>query len=588
VGCRAAVWLYAAAGVLLFTVSACAQTPVILISIDTLRADHLSAYGYTKAHTPAMDSFAHQGTVFESIDSQLPLTLPSHTVLFTSTYPFESRIEENDQHVPQGVVTLASVLRSRGYKTAAFVGSVLMDRHQGLDQGFDFYDSPFSVSYSGEPRNPFNIGVRRDGALVLRAARQWLSENRNQPVFAFLHFFDLHAPYTHASSADGLPNTAGYDAEIAYIDRLLGQFQQFLQQSGWWDRALVVLLSDHGESLGEHGETSHGYFMYQSTLHVPLIFHWPAGARNYPARASQPGGLIDVAPSILAFLKLPVPSSFEGANLLAGNDPRRAVYGESVYTRDAFHWAPLRGIRAGGFQYIDAPEPELYDLEHDPGEHHNAVRENAAMAQTLRGQLAALMAQHTPRRPAPLSDSSPQSRRALESLGYVGHGSKTGDTSADPKERLAEYNLYEKALSAMYSGREPDAVAAFRQVLVRDPHNSLARYYLGDAFLRERQPDSAIREWTNALKFDPEYTPAAEALGAWWMGKEDYPKARAAFQKALAAAPDDFTALLEIGIAEEHLGLLADALAHLKSACKLAPDSVQCGRELQAVQQKMK
>ncbi|HUI42483.1 MAG TPA: sulfatase-like hydrolase/transferase, partial [Terriglobia bacterium] len=202
---------------------------MILISIDTLRADHLGVYGYRRINTPNIDAFARQGTVFEAIDSQIPLTLPSHTSLFTSTYPFENGVEENDQHVPAGAVTLASVLRSHGYKTAAFIGSVLMDHRQGIDQGFDFYDSPFR-GLSEESGNPFAVGVRRDGALVLRAARQWLGESRNQPVFAFVHLFDLHAPYAQAPSPEGLPDPAGYDVQIAYIDRLLGQFQHALME----------------------------------------------------------------------------------------------------------------------------------------------------------------------------------------------------------------------------------------------------------------------------------------------------------------------------------------------------------------------
>lgn len=572
-------------------IPAYAQTPVILISIDTLRADHLGVYGYRKIATPNIDAFARHGTIFEAIESQIPLTLPSHTTLFTSAYPFEHGVEENDQRVSAGVVTLASVLRSHGYKTAAFVGSVLMDRSLGLDQGFDFYDSPFR-GLSEESRNPYAVGVRRDGALVLRAARQWLGENRNQPVFAFVHLYDLHAPYSQAPSRGGLPNAAGYDAQLAYVDRLLGQFQQALMQGGWWERSLVVVLSDHGESLGDHGESSHGYFIYQSTLLAPLIVHWPDGVSGYEERAGQPGGLIDVAPTILDFLKLPAPATFHGASLLAAahtaKDDGRAVYSESMYPHDAFRWAPLRGIRVGVFQYIDAPKPELYYLPGDPGELHNVIGENAEMARTLRGRLGSLLVQYAARRPSSSGDASPQSRRTLESLGYVGRGPDGAGSGADPKDRLAEYNLYEKALASMYSGNPSAAVADFRQLLARDPHNSLARYYLGDAYVRSRQPESAIREWTDALQFDPTYVPVAEALGALWIGRQDYAKARAAFQKALAMAPGDSVALLGLGTAEEHLGLLPDALQHLESACKTMPDSASCSRELQAVKEKMK
>jgi choline-sulfatase len=579
------------AGLCLAAGLAYAQTPVILISIDTLRADHLGLYGYRQSQTPNIDAFARQGTVFEAIDSQVPLTLPSHTTLFTSRYPFATRVEENDGRVPAGAVTLAGVLRSHGYKTAGFAGSVLMDKSQGIDQGFDYYDSPFR-GLSEVSQNPFAVGIRRDGALVMRAARQWLAENHGQPVFAFLHLFDLHAPYAHGPAGEGTPNAAGYDAEIAYVDRLLGQFQQALAQGGWWDRSVVVLLSDHGESLGDHGETSHGYFMYQSTLRVPLIIHWPTGTSGYPARSAQPGGLIDVAPTILDFLKVAAPPNFEGTSLLAATranrDDGRGVYSESMYPGDAFHWAPLRGIRVGSWQYIDAPKAELYDLARDPGELHNAIGQNAAMARTLHERLDALMAQQAPKTPAHPSNPSPQTRRALESLGYVSHGSQAAGSGADPKDRLAEYNLYEKALAAMYSGKQPAAIAAFRQILGTDPSNSLARYYLGDAYLRAHQPDDAIREWSSALEHDPQYVPAAEALAAWWMGREDYPKAVAAFQKALAAAPDDYVALLGLGRAEEHLGKPADALRHVESACKIAPESVPCKRELEAIKAKLK
>ena len=576
------------AGLWLTATIAAAQTPVILISIDTLRADHLGIYGYRRIATPNLDAFAQQGTVFDAIDCQAPLTLPSHTALFTSTLPLANHVEENDGHVPAGTVTLAGVLRSHGYQTAAFIGSALLDRHLGLDQGFDFYDSPFG-SAGEAPRNPLTAGVRRDGALVVRAARQWLGENHGQPVFAFLHFFDLHAPYSHAESASGLPDTAGYDTEIEYVDRLMGQLHQALVAGGWWGRSLVIVLSDHGESLGDHGETSHGYFVYQSTLHTPLIMHWPAGTAVYPARAAQPSGLVDVAPTILDFLKLPVPAQFTGASLLAaarsGKEDGRAVVSESVYPRDAFHWAPLRSIRSGSWQYIGAPRPELYDLARDPGERHNLASEDAAMAEKMRTRLGEILARDTVGRSA--AGISPERRRILESLGYVaGSAGSTATHASDPKDKLPEYNLFEKALAAMYAGRHQEAIAGFRRLLAGDAHNSMARYYLGDACLRAGQFASALREWESDLRLDPEYVPAAEALGAWWMGREDYAKARGYFQKALAAAPRDSTALVEEGIAEEKLGLFHEALEHLEDGCRLAPDLPQCGRELEAVKEK--
>ncbi len=316
-------------GFVLFSAACAAQTPVVVISIDTLRGDHIGP------HTPNIQSFASQGTLFSSAETHIPLTLPSHTALFTSTYPFANGVEENARSVPSGAVTLASVLRDRGYKTAAFIGSIFLERQLGLDKGFDTYDSPFdfrafsklsgAMLFGGKGFTPYSVRERRPGALVLRAANQWLDAHRGQPVFVFVHLFDMHQPYRAPS----------YDAQLAEVDQLMGGFQQALKKGGWWDRSLVVFVSDHGEGLGDHGESDHGYFVYESTLHVPLIFHWPQGSGRLPARVESPVGLIDVAPSILDFLKIPLPAAFKGRSVLDGSSRPRAC---------------MRGIVSGGLR----------------------------------------------------------------------------------------------------------------------------------------------------------------------------------------------------------------------------------------------
>src|SRR3984957_4752008 len=482
-------------------------TPVILISIDTLRADHLSAYGYRRIRTPHIDSFAQQGTLFTSIEAQVPLTLPSHTSLFTSTYPFENQIEENAERVPAGAVTLASVLRSQGYKTAAFIGSVFLESEMGLGQGFEVYDSPFhfeafspisgSMFFGGMGRNPFSVRDRRDGALVLGAARRWLAANRGQPAFVFVHLFDLHKPYIRP----------GYDGELVYADQLLGVFQQALIDGGWWQRALVVLLSDHGESLGDHGEDSHGYFIYESTLHVPLMIHWPAGAPDHVARDSQPGGLMDVAPSILDYLHIPAPPSFEVRSLLASNGAR-PVYSESVYAHDAFGWAPLRGLREGAYKYIEAPRPELYNLAADPRELTNLFAKGSAKALAMGGDLRKLLAARAPRQPVSPATVSPRTRALLASLGYLSGGPRAANSGADPKDRLPEYRLYENAQIALYNRRLDQAAAILPQLLAGAPHNPLARRDLGGTYVEQRL----------------------------------YAKARASFEQVVAAAPGGYLA----------------------------------------------
>jgi choline-sulfatase len=326
--------------------------------------------------------------------------------------------------------------------------------------------------------------VRRDGALVLRAAAQWLTAHKGQPVFVFIHLFDLHAPYRLGQGpGSALPEAAGYDAEIRYVDQILGRFEQTLMQTGWWQRSLLVLLADHGESLEDHGETSHGYFSYQSTLHVPLIVHWPESAPAYPARSTQPGGLIDVAPTILDALRVPAPASFVGTSLMKFDDlPAHAVYSESVYTRDQFGWAALRALRIGPFKFIDAPRAELYELEKDPRELSNVLRANAAEATMLRTELAKLLIRYAPAANAPKLDTSSGTRTTLESLGYLSRaprGKPIGE-GPDPKDRIAEYQLFEKSLDAFYAHRLDAAIAGMRRVLAKDPKNQPAAQSLAE------------------------------------------------------------------------------------------------------------
>jgi arylsulfatase A-like enzyme len=551
--------LQACAAFFLVAASAAAQQPpVILISIDTLRADHLSAYGYRPVHTPNIDAFAQKGTLFEHADSQIPLTLPSHLSLFTSTYPFTSQIEENAERVPASVVTLATVLHSHGYQTAGFVGCVFLEREIGFDQGFDFYDSPFHFEVlsplsgsmlAGTRQNQYTMRDRRDGALVTAAAARWLAAHRDQPVFVFVHLFDMHKPYHVPGSFHTTPGASGYDAELEYVDHLMGSFQQTLAAQGWWDRSLVVLLADHGESLGEHAEDSHGTFIYQATLQVPLIFHWPASTPGQPARISQPAGLIDVAPTILDFLHVPAPPSFAGRSL-TGALPH-AVYAESLHTHDAFGWAPLRSLRDGDIKYIEAPTPELYDLRNDPHELRNLARVTPAKVLDMKGQLAELLARYAPARPIPARGSSPQTQAQLRSLGYLAPGSRPVLASGgpDPKDRMTEFRLYETAQAALYQGRIVEASGMLLQVLARDPNNTLARRDLGGCYVERKM-------WAQA---------------------------RSAFERVLERAPEDYVTHFELGIAEEHLGLLKEAKEHLETACRIAPEAEQCRHELETL-----
>ena len=535
--------------------AAAPRTPVILISIDTLRADHLSAYGYRSLKTPHLDAFAEHGTLWLHADSQVPLTGPSHACLLTSTYPFENRIEENAEKVPAGVATLATVLRGQGYATAAFVSSVFLEKEMGFDQGFDFYDSPFhytvlsalsgSMFLGDVTQNPNAGADRRVGALTIRAAEQWLEAHRDQAAFAFIHLYDLHKPDRLPPGFNPSPGVTGYDARLEYEDHVLGSFRAFLEKAGWWKRSIVVLLADHGESLGDHGEANHGYFIYESTLAVPLIMHWPDGAPSMPAEMNRPAGLIDVAPTILDFLHVAAPASFEGRSLLnpATDHP---MYAESLHSHDSFGWAPLRSVRSGSLKYVEAPHPELYDLTADPGEQRNLFTREPGEAKQLRAQLARLIARYPARGSAPAMAMPESTRALLGSLGYVAPGPRARSTGAepDPKDRLPEFRQYEDAMIDAYEGRLSRTIAKLRAIVAADPKNTLAR----------------------------------RDLGAFYLERHQYASARAELERVAAVASDDYMTQYELGIADERVGLLPQALDHLQVASRLAPDAPQCQR----------
>jgi choline-sulfatase len=451
------------------------KPPVILISIDTLRADHLSAYGYTRIRTPNIDAIGDGGTTYERIESQIPFTLPSHTVLMTSAYPFENQVESNDVRVPTGTVTLASVLRANGYRTAAFVGSMILRRDAGLDQGFEVYDTPPGTP-AGQQPDMYFTGLRRDAALVTTAAQDWMDRNRAAPLFAFIHLYDLHTPYTPPTAPGLEPATAGYDLELAHVDEVLGQLQKTLRADGLWDRALVVLLADHGESLGDHGEAGHGYFIYDSTVHVPLIIHWPAAGPS-ARRSREPGGLIDVAPTILDFLHISAPPSFRGVSLLAQHE--RTAYGESPFAKGA-GGVPLRSLVAGQYKYIDASEAELYDLLKDPGELVNVLAAHPEEALSMRARIDALTAPyaHAPRWNTG-ADVSASTREMLRSLGYTARGPQAPKN--DAREKLREAEALETATTLLSTKQYGRAAILLSQILTWNSQNVQARRALIEA-----------------------------------------------------------------------------------------------------------
>jgi choline-sulfatase len=553
-----------------------AHVPVILISIDTLRADHLGCYGYHLKLTPHLDAVARQGTRFAQIDSQVPLTLPSHTSLLSSTYPFVNGVEENGEVVPKDLLTLPLVLRANGYSTAAFIGGYFLARRFGLDQGFDVYDSHFDFGAKGMESAS---QLKRPAADVTRDAAQWIQAHSSGPFFAFVHLFDLHRPceLTRSHSATGL---SGYDAELAHVDSVLGDFFQHLSQQGIYQRSLIVVTADHGESLGEHGESTHGYFVYQSTLWVPLIIHWPDGHRPFPAVISQPAGLIDVAPTILEFLHIEVPPQFQGRSLFRfvgppGSAAEEAVYSESLYAHDHLDCAALQSLRLGHYQYIDAPRPEIYDLRKDPGDLMNLYADDHSLAASLAGRLRVLIAKYSPspRRRAPVSLDVEQQ---LSSLGYMGVSRPSvaaSETGPDPKDRLKEYRQFLRALRWQQTGSLLDAIVEYQRILTEAPDIAMARFNLASCeFQRGRFPE-AIHELKTLLGRDPRDLEAERLLGLAWVRQGNPGEAREAFHKVLAQSPSDYAANFNLGMIDEIEKRWNPAFAHFNKALRARPHS---------------
>jgi choline-sulfatase len=552
---------------------------VILISVDTLRADHLSCYGYRRFLTPHIDSLRRNATIFTQIDSQIPLTLPSHTSLLTSTYPFANGVEENEDKLGPGLPTLATVLQSRGYHTAAFIGGYFLARRFGLNRGFDVYDAPF-----GRLAKPHANGLdlKRPAANVTRDAMDWLKQNSDRPFFVFIHFFDLHQPYAPLATLKKAYGTDEYDAELGYIDSVLGQFWTFLASHELFSKSLIVFTADHGESLGEHGESTHGYFVYQSTLHVPLIIKWPQrGGVHYPRLSDIPAGLIDVAPTVLQFLGIPDPASFQGQSLLGllvsrTSSPARGVYSESLYAHDRLGFAPLRSLRVGERQYIDAPKPELYDLRRDPEELHNLAPREQALTQSMEAQLLALRSEYSCGKPAAKAPVSPSVLANLRSLGYLATSAPSqslNETGPDPKDRLSEYRQYVRGIKLLATGRLPKAEAVFKEILNQDRANLAGHYDLAVCYADTGKFDEAIGQLRRALAIDPRDVQAAELMGGVWVDEGRYARARGEFRYLLSFASRDYAADYGLAVVAARQQRLDDAVRRLKSALQIRPQS---------------
>ncbi len=545
---------------------------VILITIDTLRADHVGCYGAQNVKTPTLDSLAHDGVVFERAISQVPLTWPSHAVILTGTYPFQNGVQDfTGQPLGSQFRSVAQAFQKSGYVTGAVVSAFVLDRSWGLARGFEFYDDAFSAK-TFQTKETGLVDRRADESVA--HAMAWLKKIRaggadkrgraaQPPFFLWLHLYDPHSPYDPPEPYRTEYSTHLYDGEIAYADHELGKLMAWLKENHLYDSSLIVMLSDHGESLGEHGEDEHGFFIYNATVHVPLIVKPPVGRGIPVGRRSEPVETAAVGPTLLelAGVKDAIEGQFQAAALLeskvggnqVGKDPG---YSETFYPFSSFGWSPLHALETARFHFIEAPKPELYDVAADPGETHNLAAEQPATVAVLREKLQALRARNPFRgKEAVAGNLSPEAQEKLRALGYFGFHAAVSPEAlkrglADPKDKLWEFNSILKATDAFRTGKVGEGEALLAKVQEEDPKIYVVPFMLGESDLRLENWEKAATELERCLELNPDFdnamTGLARALAKLGRGDE----AKSWLDKALRSNPQNYRAWYQKGLLE--------------------------------------
>lgn len=549
---------------------------VVLVTIDTLRADYVGAYGAGRARTPAIDALAGEGVRFDHCIAQAPLTLPSHTSLLSATQPLFHRVRDNGAfRAPQELELLSEVLRGRGFATAAFIGGYVLHGKWGLNQGFDAYEDRFDPGRAGD----LTMQTSKSAGTVLAEARAWLEQHGERRFFTWIHLYDPHFPYEPPAPFDRQCAGDPYRGEVEYTDAELGRFFAYLKGKGWYDRTLVVVTSDHGEGLNEHGEQKHGYFLYQTTIHVPLIVRAP---RPLAARSvRQTVQLIDVAPTVLDLLRISAPARWQGKSmgrLLAGKEDARfgTAYSETWYPRLHYGWANLRTFISDRTKYIYAPRDELYDLARDAGENTNLALEKPRLRGDLRGRGLAFMQKMERGALAPenVTAMSVEDRRRLAALGYLSGTVTMAEDSgplADPKDKLGDYVAFGKAVAQLESGRWQESLALAQGIVARNPEFADAVNLLGKNLLRGGRYDDARQAFTRALALKPEDVNFRLDLIKTWEAQGQLDEAASTAQRFLRDAPMDtslMAALGQIRLAQHRDG---EGLSLLERALKADP-----------------
>jgi len=549
---------------------------VILITIDTLRSDRISSYGSDLVDTPNIDSFASEGVLFSNAASTVPFTLPAHSSILTGLYPPGHGVRENVGYtLDAGIPTLAEVLSAGGWSTAGFISAFVLDSRWGIGRGFDHYFDDFNPSDFETP----NLGsVQRSGDVTIGEAVRWLDGRpQNAPFFLWLHLYDPHDPYEPPEPFKSQYPDRPYDGEVAYTDSLIGEFRQALEERGILRNSLVILTADHGEGLGDHGEGQHGFFVYDSTIHVSLIMRPPNaidGGRVVDTAVSH----VDLFPTILDAVGLAAPKKVHGQSLLpmiAGEnvDLDRGVYSESLYPLLHYGWAPLRAIRTDDHKLISAPRPEVFDVIADPRERRDLSLAQPAVTAELETRLSDLRAKIESEAPTAgaAPDIDPETLAQLQALGYAaGQGGVSLDEEidrprADPKDKIGIHRTIMRALTLMRDDEEA-AEKTLLAVLRTDPDILDAHQMLGQLATTQRRFDDALGHYRRALELDPAHKNSLMGMASSYRALGRSEEALVGFRRALEVSGHDTRATLAIADIEFKLGRLDEAARALDDA----------------------
>lgn len=550
---------------------------VLLVTLDTTRADHIGCYGYHKALTPTLDALAKDGVVFESTYVAVPLTLPSHATVLTGLYPPENGIHNNGRgKLDDKFITLAEVLQNNGYETGGFIGSVVLPARSGLNQGFQKYDDDMT----GGAHYGHESHLMRNARIVVDSALKWLKTVKQKPFFCWIHLYDPHAPFEgHPELFQDRFKGNEYDGDIAFADLHVGRLIKHLKDIGQYHRTIIVVVGDHGEGFGEHQELEHGFLLYNATLQVPLIVNAP-GVSRAGHRVPTSVSLVDIYPTILDCLKIPASTRVSGISLapaLRGNPMEsRACYSESEACYAAFRWAPLQSITTESWKYVNTTHEELYDLKQDPKELTNLADAQpdqlARMQELLDSTMQSMVRCAETDTPISAKDLS-----QLRALGYLGGDKKAANIDAserlpDVKEMIRFYNAEEEAKRLIRSAPQ-QAVEQLQSIVQSAPNFLPARLSLGKALQMVGRVDGSVEVYEAAIKVFPESTDPYFELARLYQEQGQKEKASEIYEEVLKIDPN--YAMVHVNLANILMeqAKLEEARPHFVKGVELAPES---------------